>query len=152
MAFPACEDGDATRRRAGASDIVRGVNGSEAYVLVVEDDDDTRRAIIEALTESGLQAVAAEDGAIALAICRERDPAVIVLDLKLPRLDGEKFVDAYLKLPRRSTSAQILVISATDDGAETAAKVGGRRYLSKPFSLERVVSAVQKLLGEGGTA
>lgn len=128
------------------------MDASGTYILVVEDDGDTRRAIIEALTESGLEAVAAEDGAIALAICRERDPAVIVLDLKLPRLDGEKFVDAYLKLPRRSNSAQILVISAADDGAETAAKVGGRRYLSKPFSLERVVSAVQKLLSDSRPA
>jgi DNA-binding response OmpR family regulator len=135
------------------SDIVRGVDAQQTppYVLVVEDEGDTRRAITEALTESGLETVAAEDGAIALAICRERDPAVIVLDLKLPRLDGERFIEAYRKLPHRSTTAQILVISALHDAAETAGKIGGRRYLSKPFSLERVVAAVQKLLAEAAT-
>jgi two-component system KDP operon response regulator KdpE len=116
------------------------------YVLVVEDEVDTRRTVERALQDIWLETVAVSDGAAALAQCLRRDPAVIVLDLALPGLDGPKLADAYRQIPR--SRARIIVISGTHRGAETAAKMHADVYFSKPFRLDRLVEAASKLLNE----
>lgn len=119
---------------------------SRPYVLVVEDEVDTRRTIERALREATLDTVSVPDGAVALAQCMRRDPAVIVLDLALPGFDGQKFADAYRQIPHGH--ARIIVISGTQRGAETAAKMRAYMFFSKPFRLDRLVEAAAKLISE----
>lgn len=116
----------------------------QPYVLVVEDDGDTRQVIAAALHDSGIDAVALSDGAVALRACVERDPSVIVLDLALPGLSGTEFAEAYRRLP--SSRAHLLVVSGTPHGAESAARINAETYLSKPFRIERLVDTVIALL------
>lgn len=118
---------------------------SRRYVLVVEDEADTRRTVEKALRDADLETVAVADGDAALAQCRRRDPAVIVLDLALPGLDGVKFADAYRRQAEQG-SARIIVISGTPRGGETAAKMRAYAYFSKPFRLDRLVEAAAKLV------
>ncbi len=99
--------------------------GSHARVLVVEDD-----AIIR--------------GTAALAECQRRDPAVILLDLALPGLDGARFADAYRRIP--GSSARIVVVSGTDRATETAARIRADAFFSKPFKLEALISLTERLL------
>jgi CheY-like chemotaxis protein len=119
---------------------------SRPYVLIVEDEADTRRTVERALRDASLETVAVADGTAALAQCQRRDPAVIVLDLALPGLDGEKFADAYRRIPQ--SRARLIVISGTQKGGETAAKMRAYAYLSKPFRLDRLVEAAAKLISE----
>jgi len=112
-------------------------------VLVVEDDEDLRYLIGSALADAGYAAIEAADGIAALAACAQRDPDVVLLDLNMPRLGGQGFADAY----RRGTGqAKIIVMSGAENGGEASARIQATMYLSKPFDLERLVGAVQRVL------
>lgn len=112
-------------------------------VLVVEDEDDLRGLIGSALDDAGYVVVEAGDGESALAACRERDPDVILLDLGMPRLSGQAFVDAY----RRGLGhAKIIVMTGADSGGETSARMHAAVFLSKPFDLQQLLSAVKRVL------
>ncbi|MGH2490477.1 MAG: response regulator [Candidatus Limnocylindria bacterium] len=112
-------------------------------VLIVEDDDDLRSLIGSALGDAGYAAVEAADGAAALAACEERDPDVILLDLSMPRLGGQEFVDAYR---RRLGRAKIIVMTGAASGGETSARMHASVFLSKPFDLEQLLVAVNRVL------
>jgi CheY-like chemotaxis protein len=112
-------------------------------VLIVEDDDDLRSLITGAVVDAGYAAVEAADGAAALAVCEERDPDLILLDLSLPRLGGQEFADAYRRGPGR---AKIIVVSGAASGGETSARMHAAGYLSKPFDLEKLLGAVRHVL------
>ena len=112
-------------------------------MLVVEDDEDLRYLIGSALADAGYAAIEAADGIAALAACAQRDPDVVLLDLNMPRLGGQGFADAY----RRGTGqAPIIVMSGAENGGEASARIQAAVYLSKPFDLERLVGAVQRVL------
>jgi CheY-like chemotaxis protein len=65
-----------------------------------------------------------------LAACAERDPDVILLDLAMPHLGGQAFVDAYRRGLGR---AKTIVTSGTTSGGETSARLRAAVFLSKPF-------------------
>jgi len=112
-------------------------------VLVVEDDDELRSLIRTALADEGYVAVEAADGAAALAACAERDPDVILLDLLLPGLGGQAFADAYRRGLGR---AKIIVTSGATRGGEESARMRAAVFLSKPFGLDEMLSAVKRVL------
>ena len=112
-------------------------------VLIVEDDDDLRGLIRTALVDAGYIAVEAADGAAALAVCAQHDPDVILLDLALPGLGGQAFADAYRRGLGR---AKIIVTSGTPRGGEESARMRAAAFLSKPFGLDAVLSAVKRVL------
>ncbi len=58
------------------------------YILVVDDDDDFREALSEVLTEAGYPVQQAENGEVALARVKDEQPGIVLLDLKMPVLDG----------------------------------------------------------------
>lgn len=120
------------------------------YVLVVDDDPETRLVVSAALEQIDIEIVAVSDGDAAIGQCIRRDPAVIVLDLALPVLDGVKFAEEYRRLPR--SNARIIVLSGTPRGAETAARIRANAYIAKPFAIEGLVAAVRRQLGEGDSA
>ena len=134
--------GDATpaleQPRAGQT------GGSQARVLVVEDDTSTRDTVISALGDVGISCLGVPDGTAALAECQRRDPDLIVLDLALPGLDGARFADAYRRIP--GSHARIVVVSGTERATETAARIRADAFFSKPFQLEALVSLTERLL------
>ena len=112
-------------------------------MLVVEDDDELRSLIGVALADAGYAASEASDGAAALAVCRERDPDVILLDLALPGLGGQAFADAYHRTQGR---AKIIVMSGTTTAGETSARVRAAAFLSKPFDVETLLGVVKRVV------
>ena len=114
------------------------------YVLVVEDDPDTRLIVSAALEQLDIEVIAVSDGDAAVGQCIRRDPAVIVLDLALPVLNGEKFAEEYRKLP--SSNGRIIVLSGAPRGAETAARIRASAYIGKPFAVDGLVAAVRRQL------
>lgn len=112
-------------------------------VLVVEDDDELRSLIRLAVADAGYASVEAADGVAALAACAERDPDVILLDLAMPRLGGQAFAHAYRRGPGR---AKIIVTSGTTRAGEESARLGASVFLSKPFALDELLSAVKRVL------
>jgi CheY-like chemotaxis protein len=114
-------------------------------VLVVEDDADILRAIVQVLEDEGYAVRAAENGRVALEALREPDaprPCVILLDLMMPVMDGWAFRAEQLRDPALS---DIPVIVLTADGAATQklGRMHGAGALRKPVELLTLLDAIQ---------
>jgi PAS domain S-box-containing protein len=114
-------------------------------VLVVEDNDAMRRFIADALAaEHRVQAVA--DGEQALAAARRAPPDLVVTDLMMPRLGGDRLVESMRADPALADTP-VLVVSAKDDAALRARLLDARvqDYVTKPFSAQELRARVRNL-------
>jgi CheY-like chemotaxis protein len=116
-------------------------------VLVIEDDIDILRAIVQVLQDEGHAVRSAINGRVALDALRARDaprPRVIILDLMMPVMDGWTFRAEQLADP---TLADIPVIVLTADGNATEkGNLGGAGALRKPIDLLTLLAAVEPFL------
>lgn len=118
-----------------------------SLVLVADDDPDILGLVQLRLERAGLEVVTAPDGEAAWSLAQERVPAVCVLDVSMPRLDGLSLV-RRLRADDRFAATKLLVLTAaaaTTD-ADRAADAGADAYVRKPFSPRALVAAVQDLL------
>ncbi|MDQ3870456.1 MAG: response regulator [Chloroflexota bacterium] len=111
-------------------------------VLVVEDDDSIRALLEAALSGEGYEVVAARDGRAALELASRRRPGLILLDLRLPGMDGTEFVHAYRQLPGRH--APTIVLSASPGAGEHASELGADAFIPKPFDVDEVIRLVDR--------
>jgi CheY-like chemotaxis protein len=84
------------------------------------------------------------DGFAALNEVRRAAPDVVVLDLSLPLLDGQEFLDAW-RTVEPSRHVPILVLSASPELPPLLASVGVQGHITKPFDIDVVVAAVVRL-------
>jgi len=116
-------------------------------ILLVDDEVDTFEVLGFKLREAGFEPIAAMDGRSALAKARSERPALIVLDLMLPEIDG---LDVCRLLKRDPATATIPIIMLTAKAAETdrivGLEIGADDYVTKPFSPRELVLRVKKLL------
>lgn len=117
-------------------------------VLLVDDDDDVRETLESVLTARGFRVLAARNGVDALEKVRRYGarPSVIVLDLMMPRMDGEQFLAAQLEEPLLAHVPVILDTAATQipDPLPAAVKV----VLWKPMTLGDLLVAIDRCLIE----
>jgi CheY-like chemotaxis protein len=120
----------------------RGSGLGTRRVLIVDDDRMIRQCIADTLTEEGYEAVTAVHGAEALDRLRDGTgaPDVILLDMRMPVMDGWAFAREYRRLP--GPHAPIVVITAAHDALDRMLEVGAEWVLPKPFDLDQVVAAV----------
>jgi two-component system OmpR family response regulator len=117
---------------------------SSLRVLVIEDDAASRQAIAEALRESRHTVFEAADGPAGLAIALKERLDAVVLDLKLPRMDG---IQLLSKL-REAKDVPVIVVSArrtTDDRVE-ALELGADDYLTKPFAIRELLARLRAVV------
>ncbi len=109
-------------------------------MLVVDDDPDILEVICDILEGEGYRVSRARHGLEALDRVAQERPAVILLDLMMPVMDG---VDFATRLRARETdwAAPIVVISA-DGNPRRAASIGASAYLAKPFDIETLLGQV----------
>ena len=112
-------------------------------VLVIDDDPAIRQVIAFALGDEGFQVDQARDGLAALELVGRQHPDVILLDMRMPGMDGWEFVKRYRE--RHHRQAPIIVLSAAQDVAQRGADVDADGYLSKPFDLDTLVQRVSAL-------
>ncbi len=120
-------------------------------VLVVDDDPNVRTVLVRMLQRYRLRAVGVGDGGEALAIVKQRSPQAIVLDLRMPDMDG---FEVLRRLQADATTAAIpvVVLTANDlgpDAARQAFALGARGFLEKPVSAERLIATVNSALHPG---
>lgn len=113
-------------------------------VLVVDDDDAIRQFIQMALEGSGYEVATAEDGQEALAAVQAAPPRVILLDMRMPIMDGWAFTRAYRETP--PPHAPIVVLTAARDAGEYASDVDADAFLAKPFNLRELLGLVGRLV------
>jgi CheY-like chemotaxis protein len=117
-------------------------------VLVVEDDPDLLSLVAMILGDAGYEVAAAEDGLQALARIEERMPGVILLDMRMPVMNGWEFAREYRA--RFARAAPIVVVTAAEDARARAQEIGADAWLEKPFDLDDVVRTVARFLGPAG--
>ena len=137
-----------TRRRIYPP-VVAGHDPAEGVrVLVVDDDDVIRQLICVNLELEGFEVHMAVDGLDALEKVREVDPAVVTLDIMMPRLDGW---DAAARLRSDPETAHVKVVLLSARAQEADLKRGSRlgvdHYLTKPFDPDELISVVRRLAG-----
>jgi two-component system, chemotaxis family, chemotaxis protein CheY len=109
-------------------------------VLVVDDDPDILEAICDILSGEGYRVARARHGLEALERVKEERPAVILLDLMMPVMDGAAFVEA-LRACGAAFDIPIVVISA-DSSPQRAVSIGARGFLAKPFDIDALLAQV----------
>ena len=116
-----------------------------ARVLVVDDDRALRDAITRALGLEGYEVVTAADGVEALGQVDAHHPAVVVLDLGLPTLDG---ITVCQVLRARGDRTPILVLTARTEVSDRVQGLdaGADDFMSKPFALEELLARLRALL------
>ncbi len=118
-----------------------------ASVLVVDDAAFMRMMIKDILTKNGFQiAGEAANGAEALEMFKEADPDLVTMDITMPEVDGLQALKDIMEL---NSEAKVIMCSAM--GQQTmvidAIQVGAKDFIVKPFQAERVLEAVNKVLG-----
>ena len=109
-----------------------------ATVLVVEDEPDIRETVVEVLSEEGYDVVGASDGNEALEKLHAYHPAVVLLDLMMPGMDGWQFRAAQRGDPEVSR-IPVIVVSALGRVADLDAA----EFIQKPFELDELLKAVR---------
>ena len=113
-------------------------------VLVVEDDPSIRALLVEALEHEAIEAVSASNGEEAVRIALEWRPAVVILDIGLPFIDGTivaaRIRDAY------GDSVPLIVVTAASRIDEAASAVRAVSYVAKPFDIDDLLRAVRSAL------
>lgn len=115
---------------------------SNKPILVVDDDPSIRTTVYEILDLEGYAVETAANGAEALQALERVQPSLVLLDMRMPVLDGWGFAQA---LQDRGIHLPILVMTAAQNARNWAAEIGADGYVAKPFELLDLLAAVERL-------
>lgn len=122
--------------------------GDRKRVLIVDDEPDILKTVVFRLKKAGYQVMTAEDGKTGLELARKERPDLILLDRRLPRIDGcevcqrLKSDDNFKKIP-----VIFLTTSVVDQITDKIKEFGAEDYIIKPFEPEELLSKVKKYIG-----
>jgi len=118
-----------------------------AKILIVDDEPHMLRVTELSVKKGGYEVLLARDGRAAVALAGQAQPALIVMDLLMPELDG---MQALRELKQNPATARIPVILLTSRGhvvtRQAAESSGAALFLTKPFSPTQLLKEVQRLL------
>jgi len=119
-------------------------------ILVVDDEQDVRIALYEALTTKGYDVAVSENGVMGLELARKNQPSLVISDIDMPEMDG---IELLKRLKELQKDLPVIMMSSygTIETAVTAIKHGAFDYLLKPFSTEIVVETVNRVIGEAAS-
>ncbi|MEE4361217.1 MAG: twitching motility response regulator PilG [Pseudomonadales bacterium] len=116
-------------------------------VMVIDDSKTIRRTAETLLKKEGFEVITATDGFDALSKIADSKPAIIFVDIMMPRLDG--YQTCALIKNNKDFNATPVVMLSSKDGLFDKAKgriVGSDQYLTKPFSRDELLGAIRKLV------
>jgi len=124
------------------------MSGSLGRVLVVDDDDVIRQLITVNLELEGFEVATAVDGQDCLDKVVDFDPAVITLDIMMPRLDGWEAA-SRLRADPKTAGVKVVLLSARAQEADLQRgdRIGVDAYLTKPFDPDELIATVRRLAG-----
>jgi DNA-binding response OmpR family regulator len=114
-------------------------------ILVIEDDPKMQRAISRLFEPEGFSVELAADGVAGLEAFSARQPNIVILDLRMPRMSGR---DVCKEIERLSPSVPIIVVSATSDVMDKVLllELGADDYVTKPFSPRELLARTRAAL------
>ena len=114
-------------------------------ILIIDDDEDVRDFLCQALQDEGYEVSTAADGLTALELLGQVRPQLILLDALMPMMDGWDFMVARSHHPQQAR-VPVIALSAVGNAAESLRRVGADDYLAKPFELEDLLALIAKHL------
>ncbi len=116
-----------------------------ATILIVEDEHAVARGIQYALQQEGYEVAVARSGEEGLEIATHQAPDLVVLDVRLPGMDG---FEVLRRLRASGAKMPVLVLTARDDEVDKVIglELGADDYLTKPFGLRELMSRIKALL------
>jgi two-component system OmpR family response regulator len=125
------------------------VSADRLRILVVDDEPNITELLAMALRHQGYVVQSAASGRAALAAVNEFKPALVILDVMLPDLDG---FDVLRRLSANGHKVPIIFLTARDATEDKVhgLTVGGDDYVTKPFSLEELIARVRVVLRRNG--
>jgi CheY-like chemotaxis protein len=125
-----------------------------ARIFVLEDEYPVRTVIMEALAQAGYAAIGFGDGAAALEALTAQQPDMIILDMRMPRMDGFQFLDKLRANPACASIPVIIVSGLGDEllraiDARAAESLGVVGIFAKPFDVPTLIRYVRGSLARG---
>ncbi len=119
-------------------------------ILIVEDNERNRKLVRDVLQFSGYETIEAETGEEGIRLAQERHPDLILMDIRLPGIDG---ITAFRRLRADPTTQRIPVMAMTASvmtaGPRELLEAGFDGYQSKPIQVQEFLAAVRRLLEKG---
>ena len=128
------------------------IDQEHGMVLVVEDDEDIAQLLCYSLRKKMVPVAIAHDGLTAFALVEQLRPALVLLDIMLPRLDGHEVCRLIRAHPDRDLAGTpVVMLSAlgAPQDIEKGMGLGANAYFAKPYSVKDVVAATMEWLGTG---
>ncbi|MBT3432389.1 MAG: response regulator transcription factor [Nitrospinaceae bacterium] len=122
---------------------------SEAKILLVDDESDVLEGLIDYLGSKGFDVDTATSGEMALDAVKTDPPDLVILDVRMPGMDG---IEVCRRLRKLSPSTRIIFLSALQQDVDKAKglMIGGDDYIAKPFSTLELLARVKAVLRRGG--
>lgn len=114
-------------------------------ILVVEDDPDLLSLMEMILVDAGRRVRTAPEGEAALERAEEELPALILLDMRMPGMNGWDFAREFRA--RHGRACPIVVVTAAENARQRAEEIGADAWLAKPFDIDEVLAIVDRFLG-----
>jgi CheY-like chemotaxis protein len=136
-------------RKGARDDRMRAVRASSTAVqaeriLVVDDDESIRQIVRLCLSDEGYDVFEAANGEVALQVLTELQPSLILLDLRMPVMDGWEFARRYRATP--GPHAPLVAFVAALNAEQECADLETDGILAKPFDLDDLLQAVRSQL------
>jgi len=125
----------------------------EPEILVVEDDPETLDLITIILERHDYRVIVAHDGQARLEVVAQRDPRLIITDVRMPHIDGIEMIRKIRALGVTRRFTPILAVTAYQlEHAADALEAGASRVMGKPFAGDALLACVKDLLAPGTAA
>ena len=139
--------GPSRERTVSDSPKSKAQNPQSPLILIAEDDPKTLRLVGEVIQRGGYRAALASHGLGAVKLLKRARPDLIILDLRMPRMDGFPLLE-LLKKYETSSSIPVVVLTGSTDlkDIDRALRLGISDYLTKPISPRKLLTKVKELL------
>ena len=118
----------------------------QVKILIVEDNKDLLETISETLKDEGYNVISALDGYEAIERVKEGGVKIIIMDLKLPRMDGMETYRAIKKIEPTAVTVMMTGYAASDMANEAISE-GAYGILQKPFETDELLNMIKKITG-----
>jgi signal transduction histidine kinase/ActR/RegA family two-component response regulator len=139
--------GSAVVNRKAKFQFYRLPQGTQVKALVVDDNEQNRDVLSEILTDAGIEVATAVDGKDALRQARKQIPDVVLMDLRMPVMDGFQALEAIKKEFHPHPKLVAISASAFEYQRESTLMKGFDDFIPKPFHIEIIFNCLANLLG-----